>query len=220
MQATPIAAVHRRTMTSSVADEVREMIVDGRLPPGGRVNEVHLAAALGISRTPLREALMKLTAEGALVSVPQIGFQVSPLSVEELEQIYPIREILDPEALRLSGIPSPERMQRLEELNAKMRKTRGAAAVIALDDAWHFELLAGCPNRVLLALIEQFMRRTRRYELAYMREQKNVAATTTHHDLILSKLRKRDLRGACAAVRKNMQIGMEPIAAWLREKQG
>src|SRR5689334_13979603 len=101
----------RRTMTSSVADEVREMIVDGRLPAGGRVNEVHLAAALGISRTPLREALMRLTAEGALVSVPQIGFQVSPLSVEELEQIYPIRAILDPEALRLAGIPTGARMQ-------------------------------------------------------------------------------------------------------------
>ena len=206
-------------MTDSVADELREMIVDGRLPAGVRVNEVHLAAALGISRTPLREALMKLTAEGALVSVPQIGFQVSPLSVEELEQIYPIRAILDPEALRLSGVPSPKRMQRLEELNARMRKTRSAAAIVALDDAWHLELIAGCPNRVLLALIEQFMRRTRRYELAYMREQNNVAATTTHHELILSRLRKRDLRGACAAVRKNMQIGMKPIAHWLREKQ-
>jgi DNA-binding GntR family transcriptional regulator len=213
------AAVSRRTITESVADHVREMIVDGRLEAGTRVNEVHLAAALGVSRTPLREALMKLTSEGALVSVPQIGFQVAPLSVAELEQIYPIRGILDPEALRLAGIPSAERMRRLVELNAQMRKTRGAAAIIAVDDEWHRELVAACPNRVLLALIEQFMRRTRRYELAYMREQKNVAATTHHHDLILKHLRNGDLRGACAAVRQNMQIGMDPIARWLQEKE-
>jgi len=215
----PEPAVSRRTITESVADHVREMIVDGRLEAGSRVNEVRLAASLGVSRTPLREALMKLTAEGALVSTPQIGFQVAPLSVEEFEQIYPIRGILDPEALRLAGIPSAERMQRLKELNVKIRKTRGAAAIIAVDDEWHRELVAACPNRVLLALIEHFMRRTRRYELAYMREQKNVAATTHQHELILTHLRNRDMRGACAAVRRNMQIGMGPIVRWLEEKE-
>ena len=213
-----LAVVARRTMTESVADHVREMIVDGRLAAGARVNEVRLAAALGVSRTPLREALMKLTAEGALISVPQIGFQIAPLSIAELEQIYPIRAILDPEALRLGGIPSAARMRTLAELNAKMLKARGAAA-IAIDDAWHLELIAACPNRILLALIEQFMRRTRRYELAYMREQKNVAATTRHHDRVLARLRRRDISGACAALRQNMEIGMEPIARWLREKQ-
>jgi hypothetical protein len=68
------------TITGSVADAVREMVVDGRLPPGGGVNEVHLAAALGISRTPLREALMKLTAEGALVSVPDRLPSLAPVA--------------------------------------------------------------------------------------------------------------------------------------------
>src|ERR1044071_568246 len=104
MQATT-AAVSRRTITESVADHLREMIVDGRLEAGTSVNEVLLAGALGVRPTHHPAALMTLSSEGALVSVPQIGFQVAPLSVVEPEQIYPIRGILDPEALRLAGIP-------------------------------------------------------------------------------------------------------------------
>ena len=94
----------RPNLNDELAQSVRRMILDGSLAPG-RVNEVHLAAALGVSRTPLREALMRLVSEGALTSIARRGFFVAALSVEEVEQLYPIRAILDPAALRLAGIP-------------------------------------------------------------------------------------------------------------------
>jgi DNA-binding GntR family transcriptional regulator len=208
----------RDNISDALVVELRNRIVDGRLAEGERINEVHLAQELGVSRTPLREALGRLAHEGALRAVPRIGYFVRPLTLDELEQIYPIRALLDPEALRLAGLPSPERMQRLRDLNAQIAAARDADAVIGLDDAWHLELVAACPNRVLLELIEQFIRRTRRYEVALMRERTNVATAGDAHATILAALERGDLDAACSALKANLQTGFEPIAAWLRTR--
>ena len=209
----------RDTLSDEAAERVRNMIVDGSLPAGARINEVHLAARLGISRTPLREALSGLEREGALTNVPRIGWFVRPLTLDEFRQIYPIRPVLDPEALRLAGLPSPARIAELRALNARMRRARGADAVIALDDDWHRLLIADCPNRVLLGLIDQFITRTRRYEIALMREGRNVAVATDTHEKIMAALAAGDLAGGCAALRANLEAGFAPIAAWLAERE-
>jgi DNA-binding GntR family transcriptional regulator len=214
-----IRQIDRPNISDSVVIALREMIVDGRLKAGDRINEVHLSQRLGISRTPLREALIRLTAEGALASRPRSGFYVRPLSIEEFEQIYPIRAILDPEALRLAGSPPPERLLRLERSNRKLAETVDPEAILKLDDAWHLELLADCPNAVLLGLIKQFILRTRRYELALMRDRRNVEHTIRDHDDVLAALRKGDLEAACLALRRNMESGKAPIIAWLQQRQ-
>jgi DNA-binding GntR family transcriptional regulator len=210
-------AIQRGNISEAAADTVRAMIVDGRLAAGDRINEVRLAQQLGVSRTPLREALSGLAAEGALSSVPRIGYFVRPLTLDEFEQIYDIRPLLDPEALRLAGVPDEKRIARLEKLNADLARAKGLRA-IEIDDAWHMELIAGCPNRVLIEMIENMIIRTRRYELALMREQKNVDVATQDHDRIVAALRAGDLKAACDALKQNMQSGREPIVAWLKQR--
>jgi DNA-binding GntR family transcriptional regulator len=212
-------AIDRPNISETLAAALREMIVDGRLPAGERLNEVHLSASLGVSRTPLREALGRLAAEDALTSSPRIGYFVRPLTIEEFQQIYPIRAILDPEALRLAGVPPPRRMARLEAQNRDILEAGDPEKVITLDDAWHLELLADCPNRVLVGLIEQFMRRTRRYELALMRERRNVRGAADDHKKILAALRAGNLDRACEALRRNLQSGIEPVVAWLKTRE-
>jgi DNA-binding GntR family transcriptional regulator len=209
----------RPNISEALVVTLREMIIDGRLPAGERLNEVHLAARLGVSRTPLREALGRLAAEDALTNSPRIGYSVRPLTVEEFRQIYPIRAILDPEALRLSGVPPPRRMARLAELNRKIFEAVDPEDAIALDDEWHLALISDCPNRVLIGLIEQFMRRTRRYETALMRERSNVRGAADDHKKILAALRARDLGRACEALRRNLQSGIEPVLAWLKARE-
>lgn len=208
----------RPNLANDLADTIRDLIVDGDLKPASRLNEVHLAAELGVSRTPLREALSRLAAEGAVYSAPRLGFFVSPLSADEFEQIYPIRALLDPEALRLSGIPTPDRLARLAGINARMAAASTPGVVIALDDEWHLELVASCPNRVLLQLIEQFMLLTRRYEMALMRERQHVARSTASHEEIQHLLAAGRLDEACTVLRDNLQTGFEPILEWLRSK--
>jgi DNA-binding GntR family transcriptional regulator len=211
--------IRRDNLTDGVADAMRAMIVDGRFAPGERLNEVHLAERLGVSRTPLREALNRLVAEGAVEARPRLGYFVKPLSSEELDQLYDLRPILDPAALLVAGIPHERQLTRLEALNAKLLAERRPERAIALDDAWHLELLAHCRNRALIALIEGAMTRTRRYELALMREAKSIAAAGDAHADIMAALHARDLEAACAALKANLEAGKAPIMAWLAARE-
>lgn len=215
----PILALVRANISDAVVTQLRNMIVDGRLPAGERINEVKLSQQLGISRTPLREALARLAQEGAIRSVPRIGYSVRPLTLEEFEQIYAIRPLLDPEALRLAGLPSRDRLERLRKMNDDMNRAGDPDTIIGLDDEFHFELFAACPNKVLIDLIKQFSQRTRRYELALMRERSNVQHTIEDHERILRALRKGDLGAACAALKQTTLSGRTPIVEWLTERK-
>ena len=219
MQDATALSLVRDNLSDAIVTRLRHLIVDGRLAAGERINEVQLSQQLGVSRTPLREALARLAQEGVLRSVPRIGYFVRPLDIDEFEQLYDIRPLLDPEALRLAGLPSRERMQRLQEINELIAKAPDVDTIISLDDDFHLELIADCPNQVLLDLIQQIIRRTRRYEIALMRESRNVAVAVANHREIMASLRKRDLRGACAALRNNLRTGREPILAWLESRE-
>jgi DNA-binding GntR family transcriptional regulator len=158
---------------------------------------------------------MRLVSEGAVTIVPRLGFFVCPLSADEVEQIYPMRAILDPAALRLAGLPDKARIARLRAINRRIAKARRPLEVVRLDDNWHFELVEACPNAVLLGLIEQFMWRTRRYELALMGSEVNVAGTVLCHEQVILALEARDLDLACARLEENMRHGKGPILEWL-----
>ena len=208
----------RSTISDDVAAAVRGLIADGGLPEGERINEVHLAARLGVSRTPLREALNRLASDGALSSAPNFGFTVKPLTLEEFEPLYAMRPILDPAALALAGLPSADKLARLRAMNAKIEAARDAERAMDLDDAWHMALIEDCPNPILLELIAKYIRLTRRYEIALMRERREVLMAGANHRAVLAALKRRDLDGACAALKHNLTRGAAPLRVWLGER--
>lgn len=205
-------------ISTQIAQQVREMIVRGELADGARINEVHLATELGVSRTPLREGLVQLVPERLIRVEPRRGFFVAPLTISEFEQIYDIRPLLDPEALRLTGIPPVPVLDRLDRINRRMLAATSAPAAIDLDDEWHMALLSTCPNRVLVELIQQVIRRTRCYEYALFIETKNVWTAGNEHEQITACLRKGDLSLACRLLEQNMRSGKAPIINWLTKR--
>jgi len=209
----------RPNLAEEVANLVRAMILDGRLPAGERINEVSLATELGVSRTPLREALSRLVNEGALKAEPRRGAFVRPLTADEVRAIYPVRAILDPAALRVAGIPSRQTIDALRELNRRLDATTDPAEAIRIDDEFHLKLVAGCPNPVLIELIQQFMWRTRRYEMGLMRQQVAVAGAVAAHDRILDALEAGDIDRAASELEGNMARGQEPILQWLAKRE-
>ena len=206
----------RNSISTQAATAVRRMIVKGELADGHRINEVRLAEDLGVSRTPLREGLGQLVAERIVRAEARRGFFVMPLTVGEFEQLYDIRPLLDPEALQLTGVPSRACLDRLGKINRKMKAAKSPSTAIDLDDEWHITLLAECPNRVLVSLIQHIIGRTRRYEHALFRETANVWTASNEHDLIVEALDANDLHAACKLLKRNMQSGKEPIIAWLQ----
>ena len=208
----------RANLAGEVANLIRDMILDGRLPAGERINEVRLAAQIGVSRTPLREALSRLVNEGALRDEPRRGFFVRPLTAEEVRAIYPIRSILDPAALRLGGIPPARQIARLRELNRKLAECSDPEEMVRLDDELHLELVGHCPNPVLIELIQQFMWRTRRYELGLMKRRADMASAVARHERIFAALEAGDLELACRELEENMH-GERPVLEWLAERE-
>ncbi|MFK7736203.1 MAG: GntR family transcriptional regulator [Pirellulaceae bacterium] len=208
--------MQRLNLSSELRHLIRERVISGQLAAGTRLNEVHLAEEFKVSRTPLREALFGLVKDQLVVEIPRRGFFVAELSVAEIRELYVIRQILDPEALRYAGIPDQETLEKLRELNTRIANAKSATRIVELDDEWHLLLIEGCNNQILLDLVKQHMIRTRRYELAYMSVHKNVGVATDEHDLIVGALKKRKLALACKYLKQNMTSAESPLIEWVR----
>jgi len=208
---------HAGTLSEQVARLVRDRIVEGRLRAGEKIRPGDLAEELAVSPTPVREGLSRLASEGFVDARARRGFFVQEPDVDEVAQLYGIRAILDPAALELAGVPDAGKLGELRALNARLRRAApDPERAVDLDDRWHLELLAGCPNRVLLDLIRRFMKRTRPLEVAYMGSRGTLDAVGAEHDAILDALEGGELDAAVERLRRNMRSGLDPILRWLR----
>lgn len=140
----------RKPLRTDVAAEILGRIIDGSLPSGTRINESHVAAELGISRTPLREALLCLTTEGALLSDMGRGFRVPHLGGREASDLLGTLAVLLPAAVRQSG--EPDLKERLEASNLVGRARMQADQPTVFCEQFYLlirHLVDTCPNRIL-----------------------------------------------------------------------
>src|SRR6267378_6772890 len=99
---TPESAIPRQSLTSAVADKLRDQIIRGEIVEGSQLRQDAIAAQYQVSRIPVREALRQLEAEGLITIVPNRGAIVPALSPEDVEELFTIRALLEPELLKLS----------------------------------------------------------------------------------------------------------------------
>ncbi|MFI5609137.1 GntR family transcriptional regulator [Amycolatopsis sp. NPDC051903] len=194
----------KRLLRADLIDEITARVLDGRLAAGARINEVHLARELGVSRTPLREALIGLADRGLLVAAPGRGFLVAPLDPDEARRLYPLVAELESLALRwtspldLAALPDA-----LDAVTDEMAALPAAGDLSAVDDRWHALLLSRCGNPHLLRLIEQTKPLLKRYESAYFGGAARTAESITEHRGIAGALRSGDVPGAAALLVRN-----------------
>ncbi|WUH99912.1 GntR family transcriptional regulator [Spirillospora sp. NBC_00431] len=202
-------AVDRRLLREQVRDEILNRLLKGTFPVGSRINEVQLAAEIGVSRTPLREALASLAQEGILDARPNRGYWVSALSEREIRETYPIIAQLEVLALRLSDAEELARSApRLIELAENMTACADTPSVLQADDEWHAALLAACPNRRLLDMIGDTKRIVHRYEFAYLGNALSVRESVDQHKRIAAALGEQDLETACDVLESNWTTSM------------
>jgi DNA-binding GntR family transcriptional regulator len=146
----------RKPLRADVQKEILARLADQRLVPGSRVNESHLSMELGVSRTPLREAMLALEAAGFLGSDMGRGFRVPPLVAGPFREAQQILAQLSPLALSRTT-PAPARLMDLQNLVGRARLRLGAAPaeraadLAPLSQRWSQLLLETCPNRTLLS---------------------------------------------------------------------
>lgn len=205
---------------SPLRDEIYRQVLDristGALAPGTRVKDTHLAGELGVSRTPVREALLQLAREGVLAADMGRGFRVQPLDRVEMEETGAILAALEGLALTLSGDISTEQLAQLSELDRELSAIRGDPnRCIDLDQQWHRTLIQGCPNTRLLSMISSLWQVPRRYMRAFLRDAGRVSLSTQHHSRIIEALRRNDREAALQRFSHHWQRGIEELSAWI-----
>jgi DNA-binding GntR family transcriptional regulator len=209
--------ISRTPLGEQVYLQLLQSIERGELPTGTKLRDASLAAALGVSRTPVREALVRLAREGILAAETGRGFRLTPLDAAELRDIGSILAALEPLALDQSTEPTPERLARLADVVRRLEQTRGdIGACVELDDEFHRVLLEGCANGRLLRLVETLRRGIRRYLHHYLQRGGRVSLSTLQHTRIADALRKGDRAGARQLLERKWRRGMEEIEGALR----
>jgi len=142
-----------KSLTDLAHDSIRQLIVGGELPMGAQLSEATLAAQLGISKTPVREALLRLRVDGLIDIQPQRGTFVFSLTPRQVEQICLFREVVELTAVKLAM--ESRRAELVKALQANVRemalarKTRNFKAIRQLDEAFHQAIVDHCDNAYL-----------------------------------------------------------------------
>lgn len=184
------------TAQEAVLGELRRMIADGRLLPGQRIVQDALSRELGVSRVPLREALKMLEGESLVQYAAHRGYVVAPLSLDDLLEVYRIRQLLEPEAVALAVPrlvePTLTRLERAarEVEEASERGDVGSMAVA--NRRLHETLIESCGSPRLVRMIRQLWDATEVYRSVYYGEQLHRERVVGEHRALLEAARDRD----------------------------
>ncbi|SHG10266.1 GntR family transcriptional regulator [Streptoalloteichus hindustanus] len=201
-------------LREAVYTRIAGMIARGELAPGCPVTEATLTRQLGVSRTPVREALLRLEAEGVLQSALARGFAVRPLDGREAAELYPILGTLEALAVREAELDSVD-LPTLTELAEDLARSEDPVRRWQLDTAFHDGLVDAAHNARLSALTRTLRTNLSRYELAYMREVSRRERSDEQHRGILAAIRKGDREGAAQLVTANWADSLSVILSWL-----
>ncbi len=194
-------------MREAVYERLKKAIIEGELAPGARMLELELADRLGVSRTPVREALVRLAQEGLAELLPGRGARVRVLTPGEVAEVYEVRAALEAEAARLAATRADQ--EELAELSeyaqAIERLPRKALAEQTRADArFHATLVALSKNRELERLFHQLdakLALARRFSADENQSQR----TRAEHRAILEALHRRDPEAAARAARAHIE---------------
>jgi DNA-binding GntR family transcriptional regulator len=180
-----------------IADDLRRSILAGEFEPGARIRQEELADRHGASRLPVREALRVLQGEGLVTLVANTGAWVARLSLPECEEMYQIRERIEPLLLRYNvPLLSDDEIETLDRLAFEMEQTSSIEEFIALDREFHLSSYSSARTSVLGEMVQQLWNRTQHYRRAFMRVGADDRSVHHEHHLLVSALRRRDVEDA------------------------
>lgn len=198
---------------------IRKGILDGNFPPSSRITEQEIAALSGVSRTPVREALRRLQAEGILQFVPNQGAVVTAWSARDIEEIFELRAMLESyvaaQAAEHATAEQIETLRSLAERQHELSQRRDVAldAVSALNNEFHQLLQEAAGSQRLDAILSQLIEvpLVRKTFRSYSPEQ--LVRSASHHLEIVIALDERDSASAAAVMRTHVLAGRQAYRA-------
>lgn len=192
--------INKSSLCQQAVDLLRKRIFSHALLPGQRLDEAALAADLGISRTPLREALKILSAEGLVLIKPRRGCFVAELTLDDLEEIFPIMAMLEGRVAYEAALKAgPDQMKRLDALHEKLEKHAAARDVdryYEVNYAFHDALQELAGNRWLQHMIGDLRKLLRLSRHRSLKLEGRQLESLAEHRALMAALHRRDAPGA------------------------
>lgn len=206
-----------------VFNTLREAILKGELKPGERLMELQLASKLGVSRTPIREAIRMLELEGLAVTIPRKGAEVAKMTEKDMEDVLQIRKALDALAVQLACDKITELQLRSLKLAMKnfeeSTRSRDVKKVAQADVEFHDAIYKAADNPKLMNLLNNLREQMYRYRMEYLKDRQTHTELLKEHEEILKALEEKDEESAIRVTCRHVVRQKEHIIAILNQKE-
>jgi len=222
--ATPESAIPRQSLTSAVADKLRDQIIRGEIAEGTQLRQDAIATQYQVSRIPVREALRQLDAEGLIAIVPNRGAVVPALSPDDIEELFAIRALLEPEILKRS-IPQltqedfAEADTILRKYVSELRREDHVSGWGRLNWQFHSTLYARANQPRFMAIIRNVNNSGERYTRLQLYLTHGIKRANEEHHQILELCRKRDVDAACKLLREHIEYAGQSLKQVVHERR-
>lgn len=217
-------AIPRQSLTSAVADKLRDQIIRGEIPEGAQLRQDAIANQYQVSRIPVREALRQLDAEGLITIVPNRGAIVPSLSAQDVEELFTIRALLEPEVLKLS-IPRLT-AEDLESADAilrqyvdELRRQEHVSTWGRMNWEFHSVLYSRANRPHMMNIIRNVNAKGERYTRLQLYLTHGMQRANREHHELLELCRNRDVDGACALLRDHILHAGQSLKQVLEEQR-
>ena len=202
---------------------LRDLIGSGQLAPGSQIVQESLSGSLGVSRVPIREALRVLEGEGQVVHHPNRGYFVADLSVEDLEEVYQIRALLEAQALR-QAIPllTKADLDYIESILQDVEKAVSGMKIAEITEAnrrFHFAMYEASNMPRLVRMIRTLWDATDAYRGVYFATPANLTHMNQEHRLMLQSLKMQDIEKTIDLQAKHRENAVSAVSAVIKPKR-
>lgn len=204
----------RATLKDQALNQIRNAISDGWFKPGDRINEGKLAADMGMSRFPVREAITCLEGEGLVVTIPFKGTFINKLNKKDLEELYTLRILLETHAIEaLIQTLTPEKEEALSMVLEDMQDgiQKNQKDIATEDLKFHEKICELSGNGKLLEVWRNLSAQIRLFLIFEQQSYEDITHLYDSHKLILDMIKTRDKEKSAAEIRKNIQTGLDRI---------
>ena len=206
-----------------VFNTLRQAILTGELKPGERLMEIHLANKLGVSRTPIREAIRKLELEGLVTMIPRRGAEVAQITEKSMNDVLEVRRAMDALCVELAcDRITPEELQDLKKACDTFEaavKTDDIKQIAQADVALHDIIVQATGNQRLIQLVNNLSEQMYRYRVEYLKDENNYPTLMKEHKDIVEGLVRKNKMQVTETMHQHVKNQAVAVKAMIQEQE-
>ena len=206
-----------------VFNTLRKAILRGELKPGERLMEIQLANKLGVSRTPIREAIRKLELEGLVLMIPRKGAEVAQITEKNMQDVLEVRKALEELSVQLACERiTPEQVEEMKMAAEDFRKVLKSGDVTKIAEAdvkFHDIIFAATNNQRLITLLNNLREQMYRFRVEYLKQKECYPQLLEEHDKLIALISGGNVEEACEIIGRHIDNQASTVSDVIRRDQ-